>query len=63
MFIKNKSVIFASYAVWFPVIAVIVMEILNTMLEINMISETMYPVVMLITGFLGRAVVQHKNSQ
>ncbi len=57
-FIKNWKDMWQSYAVLFPAIATLIVMNADVMLQYNLVPAEFVPLVVLITGFIGRIIKQ-----
>ena len=57
-FIKNWKDMWQSYAIWLPALATFVVLNGDYMLQYNLVPDDFIPMVVLVTGFLGRVIKQ-----
>ncbi len=59
-FISDKLVGFKSFAVWLPTLVTILVVLLDAFVQANIIPTAYIPVVVFISGYLGRIIKQPK---
>lgn len=57
-FINDKSVGLKSIAVWLPTVLTILVVILDTFVQSQIVPTTWIPLVVFVSGFLGRIIKQ-----
>lgn len=57
-FINDKMSAFKSLAVWFPTVIAIIVAVINVLTESQVVPMEWIPVLVFISGFLGRIIKQ-----